>query len=93
MKKFLESISFIAKASELIISQDCFIRDTVDNMHPLFVKMIIATILPLCVIGLIIVVWYIYGKIKRTDSYFNNMIVSITILIFVAINPITSLTF
>eukprot|EP00347_Sterkiella_histriomuscorum_P008851 403343497 len=93
MKKFLESISFVAKTSELIISQDCFIRDTVDNMHPLFVKMIIATILPLCVIGLIIVVWYIYGKIKRTDSYFNNMIVSITIFIFVAINPITSLTF
>lgn len=69
-------------------------RGTFPDIHPLFVKMIVAAIIPLVVIMMIWMFWKAYGYFKRdTIAAQNHMITSIVILIFVCINPITSLVF
>lgn len=93
MKKFLEYMSFIAEASNIIISQDCFIRESTSRAHPLFLKLVIACFFPLIGIFLISIGWYIIGKCKKDVDYKSNIMVTIIIFIFLCLPPIMSLGF
>ncbi|CDW86291.1 UNKNOWN [Stylonychia lemnae] len=78
----VNSLRIVAQASDQVISQDCFIRDTVADVHPLYVKIILACLFPLGCIILISLLWYMVGKLAKLKNYFNNMIVSLIVLIF-----------
>lgn len=92
MKIFLETISFIAKSSEIILSIDCFLRDNNITTHPLFIKMVVITLFPLGCILLICIVWGILFTLKKNINAQMNLIVSIIIIIFITLPPITSIT-
>eukprot|EP00347_Sterkiella_histriomuscorum_P017693 403348360 len=93
LKKFLESISFIAKSSEIILSVDCFVRDNGISIHPVFIKMVIACIFPIIAISAALLFWLIWKLIRRNTKVVTNLITSIIIVIFISLPPITSITF
>ena len=93
LKKFLESISFIAKSSEIILSVDCFVRDNGIDIHPVFIKMVIACIFPIIAISAALLFWLIWKLIRRNTKVVTNLITSIIIVIFISLPPITSITF
>ncbi|CDW85403.1 UNKNOWN [Stylonychia lemnae] len=93
LKKFLEAISFIAKSSEIILSIDCFVRDSGVETHPIFVKMVIACMFPLIAISLTFIFWSIIKLIRRNIQAFTHLITSVIIVIFISLPPVTSITF
>ena len=93
LSEFLYVISFLSKADQLIISQDCLIRESVKNLHPLFVKMAIAFFFPFVGIVAIVILWSLARLFKKNLEYKNYIVQSITIFVFVCIPPITTLTF
>ena len=93
MKTFLEYISFITKSQEIILSVDCFIKDNGIATNPLFVKMILACLLPLGMIILIALFWGIAALMKKIPNISKNLLHSIAVLIFVTLPAITSVTF
>eukprot|EP00347_Sterkiella_histriomuscorum_P008676 403344182 len=93
LKSLLEYISMIAQASEIVVSQDCFIRDSNISIHPQYIKLIAAIILPLVAILIFALFWFMWSKWKGGVNFKNNLIVSTIILIFLAMPSITSHSF
>jgi hypothetical protein len=93
LQTFLESISFIAKATDIIISQNCFIRETVKDTHPIFIKVMIACLFPFIGIIILVIFWYIAGCCRKNMNYKNNLLMSVIILIYMCLPPLTSLAF
>lgn len=92
LKQFLQAISFIAESSSIILSVDCFIRNKGVSMHPAFAKLIVACVFPLAMIIGIIVVWLLFKLCCKKWQIKRNIIISIIVLIFIALPPISTIT-
>ena len=92
MKTFLEAVSFVAKSSEMVISQDCFIRETT-TIEPIYVKMMLCCFIPLMGILIFAIFWLAAKAVKRSINFVNNFIVSVIVLIFVLMPAVTTVAF
>jgi hypothetical protein len=62
-------------------------------MKPLYVKILISCFFPLVCIMVIGLFWFILSRFKESIRAVDNFIVSIIVLIFVCLPPITNITF
>ena len=92
MKKFLEAISFISQASQIILSVDCFIRDN-GLTEPHYIKMVLACMFPLICIVAVTLFWGVVHLLKRSYNAVTKLVSSIIILIFMTLPTITTITF
>jgi hypothetical protein len=92
LKKFLEYVSIISKSSETLLSIDCFVRDNGHDMYPLYVKVIICSILPVFLALASVIFWGIVNTLFKVDMK-RSMAITIIVLLFVSLPPITSVTF
>jgi hypothetical protein len=95
MLKFLEAISIIAKAQDIILSVDCFLKDNGIETNPVFAKIVIIQFLPVLGILLACIFWMSVCCCcgKKYPGAPIKLVTSIIILIFVALPPITTITF
>lgn len=91
--EFLESISFIAKSTEVLLSIDCFLKDNNISTHPVFAKMILACILPVGLVFFFSVLWLLLGLLLIRVNSLKNLIVTVIVLVFITLPSITSITF
>jgi hypothetical protein len=66
MKQFLYYISIISKASEILFSVDCFIKDNGISIEPHYYKMIVACAFPFFAIALVMLFWGILHLFKKS---------------------------
>jgi hypothetical protein len=93
MKTFLQWISIIAKSSQILFSVDCFIKDNDIPTEPLYFKMVLAIIFPAVSIVLISAFWFVFGYFKPNTQTITRLIMSVTILIFITLPAVTTITF
>lgn len=93
MKTFLQWISIIAQSSQILFSVDCFIRDNGIDTEPQYFKMVLAIIFPAICIILITAFWVIVGYFRKNTQTATRLIMSITILIFMTLPAVTTITF
>lgn len=72
MKAFLTYFSIITQSSQIIFSVDCFLRDNKINTEPVYFKMILACLFPLICIGVVSVVWAIFGYWNSRKAQINQ---------------------
>ena len=93
VKTLLQTVSFIGKGSEIILSIDCFLRDNGFVLYPLYVKVLLCFLVPIGVVFICIPLAAIATCFKRDTTFIRNYIVCFIVLIFVVLPPITSITF
>ena len=93
MKNFLQVISIIAQSSQILFSVDCFIKDNDIHTEPQYFKMILAIIFPAICIFLISAFWIIFDRFRPNTHTFTRLIMSVTILIFITLPAVTTITF
>jgi hypothetical protein len=93
MKNFLQVISIIAQSSQILFSVDCFIKDNDIQTEPQYFKMVLAIIFPAICIFLISAFWFILGFFRPNTQTFTRLIMSVTILIFITLPAVTTITF
>lgn len=92
LKEFLEVVSIVSRSSEALLSVDCLLRDKGYTMYPLYVKVILCAILPIFLTGISIVFWGIVNTLVKVDLK-RSLAITIIVLLFVSLPPITSITF
>lgn len=93
LKQFLQYISIIAQASEFVVSQDCFYRDTSSAIHPQYLKMILAFALPVILIVAFTIFWLCWSRCRGGLAFRSNLTVSVIVMVFMAMPSITSISF
>lgn len=93
MKLFLYYISIITKASEILFSVDCFLRDNGIETQPHYFKMVMACVFPFVGILLVAVFWWLLYYFYKTPKVMSKLTMSIIILIFMTLPTVTSITF
>ena len=88
----METISIIAKSSDIVLSVDCFIRNKTENYEPIYVKMILSAVILLAAIIFTIAFWGIIALITKRFKAKQNIIISVIVLIFLFLPSISSIT-
>jgi len=92
LKQFLEYVSIISRSSEALLSIDCLLRDNGYTMYPLYVKVIMCAILPVVLMAVAIVFWGVVNTLFKVELK-RSLAITIIVLLFVSLPPITSITF
>mmetsp|Transcript_10414 Transcript_10414/g.10442 ORF Transcript_10414/g.10442 Transcript_10414/m.10442 type:complete len:245 (-) Transcript_10414:395-1129(-) len=92
LKTFMETISIIAKSSDIVLSVDCFIRKQTEKYEPIFVKMILACVILVGALAFVLAFWGVVAVITKRFQIKRNIIISTIVIIFVFLPAVSSIT-
>lgn len=92
LKKFLEYVAIISRSSEALLSVDCFVRDNGYDTYPLYIKVVICALLPVLLTVVSCLFWGLMNALFKVDLK-RSLAITIIVLLFVSLPPITSTTF
>lgn len=92
LSKFLESISFVTKSADILISVDCFIRKTTDTLDPMYAKAMLTLVIPAGSSLVILAANLLIKFFKPSYNLISNYCTSMIVFIFLCLPSITSQT-
>lgn len=92
LKEFLEYVSIISRSSESLLSIDCLVMGNSLGLYPLSIKVIVCALLPVLLTLTSVLFWGVVNTCRRIDLK-RSLAITIIVLLFVSLPPITSVTF
>jgi hypothetical protein len=88
---FLKGISYFTEGPGIILSVDCFVRDSGYHIEPMYVKLILSCLFPIIGILVAMAAWGLAKLHFKSIFLFENIVISAIVIIYLSVPSIASI--